>query len=322
MNKLSIWKKAFIGACAGSCLVLIRGVQEGFWLQDFSQGQIAVGLLMATAFALISVIYTPFIDEDKPSKLFSHALVAPSFLLAVSFEAGKASEGNSPARTSMLLQSTGEPQEIPEDLMEIPKDLGESVGSAAAPMPSSWATSLSQVVLAAVTAQVPMKSDIDVSKPSHFDPTKIEERSEFCEIKFELLTQNTMNDTVFEGARAFLGRERATRRFAFSVGKTHDKMRAFKFAKTIKEHYKLQNKYVWVIQPKGVDEYYVTLGGFGTADEALMNKMKSGLVLDKFAYNTKIPTKITQAIEGLMRTGMIIDGRSILKEANAKSALR
>ena len=75
--------KILIGGAAGVCLVLVKLIQVGFYVsKPADSGEVMGGLLTAGAFVAISMIFSPFLDETNPRKLFLQALAAPSFLLA------------------------------------------------------------------------------------------------------------------------------------------------------------------------------------------------------------------------------------------------
>lgn len=77
------WRtKALIGACGGICLVLIRLIEANFYL-DRDQSQIAGGLLLGASFVVLSAIFTVFVEEENPAKLFMQGLLAPSLLVAL-----------------------------------------------------------------------------------------------------------------------------------------------------------------------------------------------------------------------------------------------
>src|SRR5215470_4811215 len=77
------WKfKALIGACGGTCLVMLRLIDANFFIYE-EWGTMLGGYLTALGFVVLSTIFTCFVDENNPRKLFTQALLAPSLLIAM-----------------------------------------------------------------------------------------------------------------------------------------------------------------------------------------------------------------------------------------------
>ena len=78
----SLGKVLIVGA-AGVCLVLVKLIQAGFYLNPkIPTYDVWGAFLTAGAFLVISVIVMEFADESNPRKLFMQGLTAPSFLIA------------------------------------------------------------------------------------------------------------------------------------------------------------------------------------------------------------------------------------------------
>ena len=79
MKRTTRW---LIGCAAGLCLALVRLVEAQFFF-GYSRAAVLVGVFTAVAFTVMAGIFTAFLDEPQPAKLFLQGLVAPSFLIAV-----------------------------------------------------------------------------------------------------------------------------------------------------------------------------------------------------------------------------------------------
>ena len=76
-------RKILIGGVAGLCLVLVKLVQAGFYLDpEIPAHDLLGGYLTAGALVVITVVFMGFADESNPRKLFMQGLTVPSFLVA------------------------------------------------------------------------------------------------------------------------------------------------------------------------------------------------------------------------------------------------
>jgi hypothetical protein len=79
---LKLTHRAAIGACAGISLILVKLTEANFYLGR-PRDEIVGGLLTVLAFVVLSTIFSTFVDEDNPRKLFVQGLLAPSLLIAL-----------------------------------------------------------------------------------------------------------------------------------------------------------------------------------------------------------------------------------------------
>ena len=76
--------KSLVGGAAGVCLVLVKLIQVDFYLDPtIPPEDMWGGFLTAGAFVVITMIFTAFLDESNPRKLFLQGLAAPSFIVAL-----------------------------------------------------------------------------------------------------------------------------------------------------------------------------------------------------------------------------------------------
>ena len=81
---MSVPRRVLIGASAGTCLVLVKLIQANFYLGgDIAPAVALGGYLTAASFVALTVIFTCFLEEIEPRKLFMQALAAPGFLIAL-----------------------------------------------------------------------------------------------------------------------------------------------------------------------------------------------------------------------------------------------
>ena len=81
---MTSFKKSLVGGAAGLCLVLVKLIQAGFYLDPSIQlVEVWGGLLTSAAFVVLAMIFTTFLEETDPRKLFMQGLAAPSFLIAL-----------------------------------------------------------------------------------------------------------------------------------------------------------------------------------------------------------------------------------------------
>ena len=93
-------EKGLIGCAAGVCLVLVKLIQAGFYLDPgIPREEMWGGFLTAAAFVVITVIFTAFLDESNPRKLFLQGLAAPSLIVALAQPAMLSRPNDAEAKT-------------------------------------------------------------------------------------------------------------------------------------------------------------------------------------------------------------------------------
>ncbi len=303
-------QKAGIGACAGICLTLVTAVKAGFWLEGYDTLQTMLGILTCLALALISVIYTPFLEEDKPLKLFLQALVAPSFLLAVATQHGSGSLDGSP-----LPRDAVDPSAAIEDISD------------ATPATIGWMPAVGPLVAASVLGQVDERD----RKPEPLSATRREtltlpvrvagdpppKKPETVDPRFkpQIITRGSFGDTPFQGIQAVFGGKSPSQRFIVTVGKTTDWRKAAKLAEQISRLEPFAEERVRVVQPKGKDEFYVVLGEFASAKWTVKKKKDHTRWAKRYLkrLGSDIDPEIRRVV-GLLVKSKAIDARTLFQE--------
>ena len=76
-------RKVLIAGVAGVCLVLLKLVQAGYYLDpEIPAHDLLGGYLTAGALVVITVVFMSFADESNPRELLMQGLTVPSFLVA------------------------------------------------------------------------------------------------------------------------------------------------------------------------------------------------------------------------------------------------
>ncbi len=78
----SIAAKAGIGAGAGVCLAIVKLIEVNFYLGQ-PHAQVVGGILTALAFVALAALFSAFVSEKDPRKIFTQGLLAPSLLVAL-----------------------------------------------------------------------------------------------------------------------------------------------------------------------------------------------------------------------------------------------
>jgi|SRR5262249_14597661 len=276
------WKfKALIGACGGTCLVMIRLIDANFFIHKEWETLLG-GYLTALGVVVMSTIFTCFADENNPRKLFTHALLAPSLLIA--------------------MVKTGEPvyQERAATAAQIQT------------LPTPKPTPTPEGHIDQTTMQMPYAMNDRIALPGLLLPSTTHEQIQFAFSqrsasdegpRVEPLSRRELG-SLTDGALILLGRPQPLRTFIYIVGKTTNERQAKDIANTIKRL--LQNVVeVRLRRPEGSQEIFIAIGKFDTIEGA---RETEKIVKEKTTNISNNPDA-----KAVLQNGKIVDGRTLFK---------
>jgi hypothetical protein len=231
------YKKIFLGALGGCCLVMVRMIVEGFFhSQDVSHVGVWLG---AAATVLIAGIWTYAEDgEEKPGKLIRFGFAAPGVLFLL------VSQG---ANHLSAPKKTVSPNEIPE-------------------ITTDAASYLLNLIVPEAKAEK-LVSKIDA--PSH--------KSAISEKNYEEISLKSMKASVASGTRAFIGLPTERITYACIVGKSDSVEKAKKLANELNALRTPNSEVFRAIEIKETNQFFVLAGSVSDYSNAsgLCNGLKA-----------------------------------------------
>ena len=274
------WKfKALIGACGGTCLVMLRLIDANFFIYE-EWGTMLGGYLTALGLVVMSTIFTCFVDENNPRKLFTQALLAPSLLIAMVKPGEPVYQGQAATAAEVQTVPTPKPTPTPEGhraqtTLQMPDAMNEHTVLAGLLLPS--------------TTQARLQAAFTQGSASNEEP------------RVEPLSRRELG-SLTDGALILLGRPKPLRTFIYIVGKTTNERQAKDIATTLKRL--LQNIVeVRLRRPEGNQEIFIAIGKFDTHVGASETER---IVKERARNISNNPDA-----KSVLQNGKIVDGRTL-----------
>ena len=276
------WKfKALIGACGGTCLVMIRLIDANFFIHKEWETLLG-GYLTALGVVVMSTIFTCFADENNPRKLFTQALLAPSLLIAMVKTGEPVYQERAATAAQVQTLPTPTPTPTPEGhkaqtTLQMPDAMNDRIVLSGLLLPS--------------TTDAQIQVAFSQGRGSNEEP------------RVEPLSRRELG-SLTDGALILLGRPQPLRCFIYIVGKTTDERQAKDTATTLERY--LQNVVeVRLRRPDGSREIYITVGKFDTIEGA---RETERIVKEKASNISNDPDA-----KAVLQNGKIVDGRTLFE---------
>ena len=278
-EKILGYQRFLIGAAGGFCLTLIKLIEVKFFVgQPYEE--LVGGLLIAFSLMIIAAIFTTFLDDNTPGKLFRNSLLAPSVIFA-------------------LVNQTGPlPDSFPEDgQLDIP-DVGleQDVAYGGSSLLDGMV-----VVPAAYADGRRSGNGWDPQAERQEVQRQIREIEELQKLKF--------GSGVLSGASRYLGRDSRSKAqdHLWVIGKAPDETTAQSLADQLDKYFSDPGS-VRLVKPEGTDDIYITIESLKS--EAGAKQLKDSTFDRLFRAP---PDGFDLATLDLLRRGPIVDGRMLFK---------
>lgn len=275
---------ALIGMTGGLCLVLLKLIEKSFFFGEADTNKVYAGLLTYAAYIIFGIIVAMFFTDEElpPGKHKKNALImgllAPTILLTVI---------NNP---NTEVDKGGKVQNIPTLTTFVVDKIIPSLG---------------EILVGKAYASEEEKNT-----------TSIKLKDVFEEVPFTVKTTNPSIDDLklkfSDALKSSVGLSQSNEKWAYMVGMTTDEDIALNTAVKLntllrcQKDENLENNCVDVINPKGSDVHYISIGGIGLKNE--VQDWKAAALTISESTLSEYPTIESFEAARLLPKGQIIKG--------------